>query len=173
LIDEPVPAEQGSAAASAACISVGPFRDAAAAEQAVATLVAAGHSLAQRTAEEDFWIGYWVYLEELASESAAREVAAQMREGGIADAYVVSDEELGTLVSLGVFSEARRADRQRERTRSLGREPGIVERTRRAAASWLDLAVTADAPAIDWQTLQPAESSTALRREACPDHPPP
>lgn len=154
-------------AASPSCVSIGPFRDDAAAEQAAETLTAAGYTFEKRSAEEDFWIGYWVYIE-LDSESQARDVAARMRDGGIADAYVVSDDDLGTLVSLGVFSQERRAERQRENARALGGEPTVVERTRRAPVSWLDVAVTG-APSIDLQTLQPPEASTPLRQESCPD----
>ena len=153
-------------APSARCISIGPFRDDADAQRAAETLAAAGHEPSKRSAEEDFWIGYWVYIP-LDSESRRRGEAARLRDGGIADADVGSDEELGTLVSLGVFSQERRADRQREQARSLGSEPTVVERTRRALATWLDITTTA-VPSIDLQTLQPAESATPLRQQACP-----
>jgi hypothetical protein len=162
------PSSPGAAAPSPSCISIGPFRDDAAAEQAAASLAAAGHALSKRSAEEDFWIGYWVYIEKLESAAQARDVAARMRDGGIDDAYVVSDEDLGTLVSLGVFSGERRANRQRDTARSLGSEPTVVERTRRAVATWLDV-TGAGAPSIDLQTLQPAESSAPLRQESCAD----
>jgi hypothetical protein len=165
---QPSSTEPVTAVPPASCISVGPFRDAAGAERAAATLVAAGHSPSTRSAEEDFWLGYWVYIENLASATEANAAAAEMREGGIADAYVVSDDELGTLVSLGVFSEAPRADRHSERARALGREPTVVGRSRRATASWLDIAVSGES-SIDLQTLQPPDSATALRLEPCGD----
>lgn len=153
-------------AASSRCLSIGPFRDDAAADVAAESLAAAGHTPSKRSAEEDFWIGYWVYIE-AASAGEARDVAASMRDGGIRDAYVVSDDELGNLVSLGVFQEERRAERLRAQARAIGGEPTIVERTRRAAVTWLDIAATGT-PSIDLQTLQPAESSTPLRQEICP-----
>src|SRR5690606_34059983 len=163
----PFSATAPASAPSSSCLSIGPFRDDAAADLAAETLAAAGHTPSKRSAEENFWIGYWVYIE-IDSERAARDVATSMRDGGIADAYVVSDDDLGTLVSLGVFSEERRAERQRENARALGGEPTVVERTRRAPVSWLDVAVTG-APSIDLQTLQPPEASTPLRQESCPD----
>lgn len=153
-------------AVSPSCFSIGPFRGDTAAADAAEELRAHGHAPVARSAEEDVWLGYWVYVDDLGSAADANAVAARFREGGIDDAYVVSDSELGTLVSLGVFSEERRAQRQRALARELGHDPAVVGRTRRADVIWLDVA--ASSGGIDLEALQPADSAAAVRREPCP-----
>ena len=128
----PPSAVAGAAAAGAHCSSVGPFRELAQAATAAANLRAAGYQPTQRVAEGDIWIGYWVYIDAIASEAQANEILAKVRDAGVSDSYVIPNSDSGNLVSLGVFSEISGVSRRREQVRALGFDPKIVDRTRRA-----------------------------------------
>ncbi len=151
---------------AARCTSVGPFRDLSQAATAAATLRAAGHQPAQRVAEGDIWIGYWVYIAAIATEQQADEILAKVREQGITDSYVIPNSDSGHLVSLGVFSEISGVTRRRDEVRELGFEPQVVDRTRRATVYWVDVTLGPD-QALDFDSLQPPGRIIRLEQRDC------
>lgn len=135
--------DPAAAAPGAGCTSVGPFRELSQAASAAAALREAGHQPAQRVAEGDIWIGYWVYIPAIPSEDEAEDVLAKVRAAGITDSYIIPNSDSGSLVSLGVFSEISGVSRRRDQVRALGLEPQVVDRTRRATVYWIDVTLTA------------------------------
>ncbi len=117
-------------------------------------------------AEGDIWIGYWVYIDALATEKEASEVLEKVRTAGIADSYVIPNSDSGNLVSLGVFSEIAGVSKQREKVRGLGYEPKVVDRTRRATVYWVDVVLTGD-QVLDFDTLQTPGRIIRLEQRAC------
>jgi hypothetical protein len=86
-----------------ACVELGPIAvgDAARAEEAVSG-IAAGLKVAQRRAEEPG--RWWVYLPPLATRQAAAQRTAELRQQGIEDSSVISDDgQWRNAISLGVF----------------------------------------------------------------------
>lgn len=154
------------AAAGAHCSSVGPFRELAQAATAAANLRAAGYQPTQRVAEGDIWIGYWVYIDAIASEAQANEILAKVRDAGVTDSYVIPNSDSGNLVSLGVFSEISGVSRRREQVRALGFDPKIVDRTRRATVYWVDIELTGD-QALDFDSLQTPGRIIRLEQRKC------
>ncbi len=75
------------------CISVGPFRDVAEAARAAGTLRGGGYDPRQRVADGDVWAGVWVYLPLPASQTAADQVLAKLKAGGIDDALQMPGPE--------------------------------------------------------------------------------
>lgn len=163
---EDVGAVNSDAAVAARCTSVGPFRDLSQAASAAATLRAAGHQPAQRVAEGDIWIGYWVYIAAIATEQQASEILAKVREQGITDSYVIPNSDSGHLVSLGVFSEISGVTRRRDEVRELGFEPQVVDRTRRATVYWVDVTLGPE-QALDFDSLQPPGRIIRLEQRDC------
>jgi cell division septation protein DedD len=155
-----------NAAVAGRCTSVGPFRDLSQAATAAATLRAAGHQPAQRVAEGDIWIGYWVYIAAIATEQQADEILAKVREQGITDSYVIPNSDSGNLVSLGVFSEISGVTRRRDQVRELGFEPQVVDRTRRATVYWVDVTLGPE-QALDFDSLQPPGRIIRLEQRDC------
>jgi cell division septation protein DedD len=173
--DAIVPREQLATAAAAGqsappegarCTSVGPFRELSQAATAAAALRAAGHQPLQRVAEGDIWIGYWVYIPAIATEREANEIVAKMRAEGITDSYVIPNSDSGNLVSLGVFSEISGVSRRREQVRTLGFEPQVVDRTRRATVYWIDISLGAG-QTLDYDSLQTPGRISRLEQRAC------
>lgn len=122
------------------CVSVGPYLERSLAQQAEARLARLGFAVRLRESREPVRIGDWVRVEDLATPEDAANALAQLKAAGIADAYVLTEDEApGTVISLGVFSEPERAEQARAIAKMSGFEPRTVERTREADVSWLDI----------------------------------
>ncbi len=138
------------------CVSLGPFRELSQAATAAANLRSGGLRPTQRVGEGDIWVGYWVHLPELGSRSEADQVLANLRANGVSDSYIVPGGDNGHTISLGVFSEIKRAGRRREEVRRLGLNPQVVDRNRRGTVYWVDL------------TLAPGEELSPEKLQALP-----
>jgi hypothetical protein len=161
--------EAPSAAAAArepSCVSIGPFRELSQAATAASRLRADGFDPSQRVAEGDIWVGYWVYIGGIPTRAQANDILASLREQGITDAYVIPDTDSGNLVSLGVFSEVRRAGRRREQVRALGYDVTVTDRTRRGTVYWVDIELP-DGQEVDFDQLQPAGRIIRLEQRPC------
>jgi cell division septation protein DedD len=158
--------EGGEVEGVTACTSVGPFRELSQAANAASTLRASGYEPAQRVAEGDIWIGYWVYIQAIPTEAEANAILAKVREQGIDDSYVIPNSDTGNLVSLGVFSEISGVSRRRDQVRALGLEPQVVDRTRRATVYWVDVNLATD-QTLDFDALQPPGRIIRLEQRPC------
>ena len=134
------------------CVSLGPFRDLPEAAKVGASLKEAGFSPRQRVGEGDIWIGYWVHIDNLDSRAEAQAVLAKLREGGVSDSYIVSDEGKQG-ISLGVFSEIKRAGTRRQQVQKLGFAPVVTDRSRRGTVYWVDVDLEAEEE-LDLASLQ-------------------
>ncbi|HUL83366.1 MAG TPA: SPOR domain-containing protein [Gammaproteobacteria bacterium] len=162
----PAPTTTASAAATPRCTTVGPFRELAQAATAAASLRTAGYQPTQRVAEGDVWIGYWVYIDAISTEAEANAILAKVRGEGVTDSYVIPNSDSGNLVSLGVFSEISGVARRREQVRSLGYDPKVVDRTRRATVYWVDIQLAAD-QTLDFDALQTPGRIQRLEQRNC------
>lgn len=161
------PVQEGAAAArELRCVSVGPFRELSQAATAASRLRADGFVPSQRVAEGDIWVGYWVYIGGIPTQAEANDILASLREQDITDAYVIPDTDSGNLVSLGVFSEVRRAGRRREQVRALGYDVTVTDRTRRGTVYWVDIQL-ADGQSVDFDQLQPPGRIIRLEQRPC------
>lgn len=152
----------GSAGASAAptpapaaaprCISIGPFLDVAEAARAAATLRGGGYQPRQRAAQGDVWAGVWVYLPLPASPAAAEQMRAKLQAAGIDDALEMPGPHDAPVLSLGLFSEPKRAETRIQLARSAGYNPAVADRKRTGDVYWVDV----DLKARD-ANLNPAE----------------
>jgi hypothetical protein len=160
------PATAADAAAATRCMSVGPFRELAQAATAAATMRVAGYQPAQRVADGEIWIGYWIYIDAIPTETEANAILAKVRGQGITESYVIPNSDSGNLVSLGVFGEIGNVTRRREQVRSLGYDPKIVDRTRRATVYWIDVVLAGD-QTVDLDKLQTPGKIQRLEQRAC------
>ena len=149
------------------CLSVGPFRDLAAAVQGSATLQSAGFFPRQRLEQGELWVGYWVNLQNLPSRNAAETAMAQLKEHGVTDAYIMPSTDSSSVLSLGIFSDRGRAQRRADEIHGYGFDPQITDRKRTGAAYWLDVDLTADKHSIDPAILQ-TEPGKVVRLEIQP-----
>ena len=168
---EPATGEDSTALLTgvARCISLGPFRDLAEASQASSTMRGSGYAPRTRLAEGDVWAGLWVYLADLPSRAEAQRAMSVLKQRGIADAYIMPAADQTNVISLGIFSEAQRAQRRAEEVRSLGFTPSVADRTRKDTVYWIDIDLKPTDAMLNPSDIQ-SESGRIVRLQvqACP-----
>jgi len=151
------------------CITVGPFSDVAEAAHAAATLRVGGYQPRQRVAEGEIWAGVWVYLPAPATPAAGDQVRAKLKSSGIDDALEMPGPSDKPVISLGLFSEPRRAQARVAQAQALGLNPAIADRKRTGDVYWVDIDLKPTDGLLNPADLQ-AESGRIVRLEvkACP-----
>ncbi|HMD72931.1 MAG TPA: hypothetical protein VKG05_03630 [Steroidobacteraceae bacterium] len=151
------------------CITVGPFSDVAEAAHAAATLRVGGYQPRQRVAEGEIWAGVWVYLPAPATPAAGDQVRAKLKSGGIDDALEMPGPGDKPVISLGLYSEPRRAQARVAQAQALGLNPAIADRKRTGDVYWVDVDLKPTDGLLNPADLQ-AESGRIVRLEvkACP-----
>ena len=151
------------------CISVGPFRDVSEAAHAATTLRTAGYDPRQRVAEGDVWAGVWVYLPLPPARSNAEQLLAKLKAGGIDDALEMPGPTEGSVISLGLYSEPKRAQARVAQAQALGFNPGIADRKRTGNVYWIDIDLKPTESLLNPADLQ-GESGHIVRLEVkgCP-----
>lgn len=151
------------------CISVGPFRDVAEAAHAATTLRSGGYDPRQRVADGEVWAGVWVYLPLPSSRAAADQILAKLKTGGIDDAMEMPGPSDGSVISLGLYSEPKRAQARVAQAQALGFNPGVADRKRTGNVYWIDIDLKPTDSLLNPADLQ-GESGRIVRLEvrACP-----
>ncbi len=126
----------------AQCASMGPFPDLRQATEAASRLRANGFEPSQRLAEEQVWVGHWVYLPSYSTRTEAIEVVERLRELGVKDIYIEPRGDRENAVSLGLFSDRENAELYAGRVRQHDVRPQITDRYRIGSAYWVDIALT-------------------------------
>jgi hypothetical protein len=151
------------------CISVGPFRDVAEAAHAASTLRGGGYDPRQRVADGEVWAGVWVYLPIPATQAASEQLVAKLKAGGIEDALEMPGPNDGSVISLGLYSESKRAQARVAQAQALGFNPGIADRKRTGNVYWVDIDLKPTDSVLKPSELQ-GESGRIVRLEVkgCP-----
>jgi hypothetical protein len=151
------------------CISVGPFRDVSEAAHAASTLRGGGYDPRQRVADGEVWAGVWVYLPLPTSRSVADQTLAKLKAGGIDDALEMPGPNEGSVISLGLYSEPKRAQARVAQAQALGFNPGIADRKRTGNVYWIDIDLKPTDTLLNPSDLQ-GESGRIVRLEVkgCP-----
>ncbi len=150
------------------CVSIGPFRDVSEAAHAASTLRGGGYDPRQRVVEGEVWAGVWVYLPLPPNRAAADQLAAKLRAGGIDDALEMPGPADGSVMSLGLYSEQRRAQARVAQAQALGFNPAIADRKRTGTLYWIDIDLKPSDASIDPADLQgEAGRINRLEVQAC------
>lgn len=151
------------------CISVGPFRDVSEAAHAASTLRGGGYDPRQRVADGEVWAGVWVYLPLPAARPVAEQALAKLKAGGIDDALEMPGPNEGSVISLGLYSEPKRAQARVAQAQALGFNPGIADRKRNGNVYWIDIDLKPTDGLLNPSDLQ-GESGRIVRLEVkgCP-----
>lgn len=121
------------------CISVGPFRDVSEAAHAATTLRGGGYDPRQRVADGEVWAGVWVYVPLPSSRAAGDQLSAKLKAGGIDDALEMPGPNDGSVISLGLYSDSKRAQARVAQLQALGFNPAIADRKRTGSVYWIDI----------------------------------
>jgi hypothetical protein len=151
------------------CISIGPFRDVAEAAHAATTLRGGGYDPRQRVADGDVWAGVWVYLPLPPSRAGVDQTLAKLKGGGIDDALEMPGPNDGSVISLGLFSEPKRAQTRVAQVQALGFNPGLADRKRTGNVYWIDIDLKPTDTMLNPADLQ-SEAGRIVRLEVkgCP-----
>jgi hypothetical protein len=151
------------------CISVGPFRDVAEAAHAASTLRAGGYDPRQRVVDGDVWAGVWVYLPAPTSPGASVQLLAKLKAAGIDDALEMPGPTDGSVISLGLYSEQKRAQARVAQAQALGLHPGLADRKRTGNVYWIDIDLKPTDGLLNPADLQgEAGRISRLEVNACP-----
>jgi hypothetical protein len=80
-----------------------------------------------------------VYLPMPASTAATDVLLKTLKSGGVDDALAMPGPGDGSVVSLGLFSDQKRAQSRVQQVQSLGFKPLVVDRKRAATIYWIDV----------------------------------
>jgi len=151
------------------CVSVGPFRDVAEAAHAASLLRGGGYDPRQRVVDGEVWAGVWVYLPIPATPVASEQLLAKLKAAGIDDALEMPGPADGSVISLGLFSEQKRAQARVTQAQALGLNPAIADRKRTGNVYWIDIDLKPTDGLLNPSDLQ-GESGHISRLEvkACP-----
>jgi hypothetical protein len=151
------------------CISIGPFRDVSEAARAATTLRASGYGPRQRVAEGEVWAGVWIYLPRPADLEADEQLLAKLKKAGIDDAMEMPGPNDASVVSLGLFSEPKRAQARLAQAQRLGLNPLVTDRKRSGNVFWVDMDLKSSDGLLNPTDLR-GEAGRIVRLEvkACP-----
>jgi hypothetical protein len=151
------------------CISVGPFRDVSEAAHAASTLRGGGYDPRQRVADGEVWAGVWVYLPLPPTRAVAEQTLTKLKAGGIDDALEMPGPNDVSVISLGLYSEPKRAQARVAQAQGLGFNPGIADRKRNGNVYWIDIDLKPTDSLLNPSDLQ-GESGRIVRLEVkgCP-----
>jgi hypothetical protein len=151
------------------CISIGPFNDVSEAAHAATTLRGGGYDPRQRSADGDVWAGVWVYLPLPPTKAAGDQMLAKLKAAGIDDALEMPGPSEGSVISLGLYGESKRAQARVAQVQALGFNPGIADRKRAGNVYWIDIDLKPTDSLLNPADLQ-GGSGRIMRLEvkACP-----
>jgi hypothetical protein len=152
-------------------MSAGPFLEPGRAQAAATRLRDQGFTLDLRESRDEVWVGQWVRLDQLPNADAATAALAGLRAAGLTDAYLLTNEAPGTVISLGVFADAQRAQDIAGLARDAGYEATVGDRFRTADVIWLDIDRRSNAGLPALEPLQASAGAAArLELRPCPGH---
>jgi hypothetical protein len=150
-------------------VTVGPFKDVSEAAHAASTLRGGGYDPRQRVVDGDVWAGVWVYLPMPTTHPASDQLLAKLKAAGIDDSLLMPGPGDGSVVSLGLFSEQKRAQARVAQVQALGLTPGVADRRRPGNLYWIDIDLKAGDGALNPADLQgEAGHISRLEVKACP-----
>jgi hypothetical protein len=151
------------------CVSIGPFRANTDADTALTEYAGEGMPTALRSAHGEIFVGHWVQIRNIADNRTANDMLRKLHDGGLSDAYLVTSEDDGLYISLGLFGEESRAEKVELQARSLDLPVVVVPKTREGNMFFVDIALPPGKGA--GAMIEKYGESKVLLREAasCPD----
>lgn len=123
------------------CVTIGPFRANTDADTALTEYAAEGMPTAMRSAHGEIFVGHWVQIRNIADKRTANEMLDKLHDGGLSDAYLVTSEEEGLYISLGLFGNEDRAEKVELQAKSLDLPVVILPKTREGTMFFVDIAL--------------------------------
>ncbi len=150
------------------CASLGPFKTSSEANMLATEYASRGIQVRLREVNLPIFIGHWVQIRDIVDEQTGNQIVVRLRNGGIREAYLVTTEEQGLKISLGLFEERSRAEKLKADAESMQYVADISPRMRDELGYFVDieLSLSETASAL---TRKYGEGLVLLRAQAsCP-----
>ena len=121
------------------CVTIGPFRANNDADTALMEYAGEGMRTALRSTHGQIFIGHWVLIQNIPDQLTASEMLEKLHAGGLTDAYLVTSEDEGLYISLGLFGDFDRAEKMELQAKSLNLPGTIVPKTREGTMFFVDI----------------------------------
>jgi len=121
------------------CATIGPFKDAMVAGSAMLEYANEGMRTEMRAAQGEIFVGHWVQIRNFADYEVANAALDQLSDNGLGEAYLVSTEDEGLKISVGVFADIELAEKAELQARSLDLPAEISQRTRKGEIFFVDI----------------------------------
>ena len=158
-----------SAVVGRTCVTIGPFRSQDDADSALTRYTAEGMRTAQRQESGQIFVGHWVQVRNIETREEGNATVQQLRDGGIPEAYLVTTDDEGLKISLGLFGNLEGAQRIERQAQSLGLPADISRRMSNGVFYFVDVALPQGRGA-GAMIERYGEEKVLMRREAtCPD----
>ena len=87
----------------------------------------------------EIFVGHWVQIRNIADNLTANDMLESCTTAGSSDAYLVTSEEDGLYISLGLFGDEERAEKVELQAKSLDLPVVIVPKTREGTMFFVDI----------------------------------
>ena len=121
------------------CVTVGPFRDSNDADAALTQYAGEGMRTSLRSTQGTIFVGHWVMIRQVPDRDTGNQMLATLQGGGLGDAYLVTTEDEGLSISLGLFGDLERAEKVELQAKSLELPADITPRTRDGTVYFVDI----------------------------------
>ena len=121
------------------CVTIGPLREQTDADAALLEYSGEGMKANTRSMEAEVFVGHWVQIRDVESDSVASDMLDTLSEGGLSEAYLVRTDDEGLKISLGVFDDADGAEKVELRARSMGFIADVTSRMAMRTVYFVDI----------------------------------
>ena len=150
-------------AATALCLSFGPFDDAAARDAARPRLQAIAQKLVERDAQAKSGRGWRVYMPPLASREAAQELVEKIKATGIKDWYIIANGSEANSIALGRYGSEESARRRQAQLAGKGFTARAEPLSDTPPQWWLDARFPANASRVTLAAIAPSKPLDCAR----------
>ena len=121
------------------CVTIGPLREQTDADAALLEYSGEGMQAITRSMEAEVFVGHWVQIRNVESDSVASDMLDTLSDGGLPEAYLVRTDEEGLKISLGVFDDMDGAEKVELRARSMGFVADVSARMAERTVYFVDI----------------------------------
>ena len=158
-----------SAVVGRTCVTIGPFRAMSDADSVQAQYSGEGMRTAKRQENGEIFVGHWVQVRNIPNREEGNATVEVLRNGGIPEAYLVTTDDEGLKISLGLFGNLEGAERVEQQARALGLPADISRRMSTGVFHFVDVALPPGRGA-GAMIERYGEEKVKMRGEAsCPD----
>ena len=152
------------------CKTLGIFEKRAEAELVSAQLRALGVSPDISSETINAQAGYWVLIPSRSTRTEAIATAKNLEAAGVADIWRFTSGELAHAISLGLFTDLKRAQARSDQIAALGFGPEIRPRYRQQTHYWVTYSFTGESPLTEsrWQELLKIQPQMESKPTSCP-----